>query len=71
MADHKNAADIRNGRRSRGASPNEFSDDSSGEDSDHGKFDQHSFRRLKLKTLKKKVKNVNKDIYNTKKNRLT
>ncbi|CAG2230245.1 REST corepressor 1-like [Mytilus edulis] len=35
MADHKNAADIRNGRRSRGASPNEFSDDSSGEDSDH------------------------------------
>ena len=34
----KNFVDIRNGRRSRGASPNDFSDDSSaGDDSDHGK----------------------------------
>lgn len=36
MVDQRNVTDIRNGRRSRGASPNEFSDDSSGDDSDHG-----------------------------------
>lgn len=38
MVDHRNVTDIRNGRRSRGASPNEFSDDSSGDDSDHGTY---------------------------------
>lgn len=35
MADQKNSNDAKNGRRSRGATPNEFSDDSSGDDSDH------------------------------------
>lgn len=37
MADQKNSNDAKNGRRSRGATPNEFSDDSSGDDSDHGR----------------------------------
>lgn len=36
MADQKNSSEVKNGRRSRGATPNDFSDDSSGEDSDHG-----------------------------------
>jgi len=38
MAD-RNMVDIRNGRRSRCATPNDFSDDSSAaDDSDHGKL---------------------------------
>lgn len=52
MVDHRNVTDIRNGRRSRGASPNEFSEDSSGDDSDHGMCHQRSTPFVITCTLK-------------------